>query len=60
MAGRLEGREFLADHFSIADIAVAPTLGAAPMLGIDLGRYPAVDSWMKRMTARPAWQKIHR
>jgi glutathione S-transferase len=60
VAGRLEGREYLVDRFSIADIAVAPTLGAAPMLGIDLARYPAVDAWMKRVTARPAWQKIHR
>ena len=60
MAGRLEGRDFLVDHFSIADVAVAPTLSAAPMLGIDLARYPAVDAWMKRVTGRPAWQKIAR
>jgi glutathione S-transferase len=59
LAGRLEGREYLLGPFSIAEIALAPTLGAAPMLGIDLGRFPAVADWMKRITARPAWKKIH-
>jgi glutathione S-transferase len=60
LAERLAGREYLVDRFSIAEIAIAPTLGAAPMLGIDLGRFPAVAAWMKRVTERPAWIKIHR
>ncbi len=59
IAGRLEGREYLADQFSLAEIAIAPTLSAAPMLGIDLGRFPAVASWMQRITARPAWKKVN-
>ncbi len=58
MAGRLSGREYLLDRFSLAEIAIAPTLGAAPMLGIDLARFPPVAGWMKRITARPAWQKL--
>jgi glutathione S-transferase len=58
MAGRLSGREYLLDRFSLAEIAIAPTLGAAPMLGIDLARYPSVAGWMKRITARPAWLKL--
>jgi glutathione S-transferase len=60
MGARLEGREWLLDRFSLADIAVAPTLSAAPMLGIDLGRFPSVAEWMKRIGARPAWQKVQR
>ncbi len=57
---RLAGREFFLDRVTLADLAVAPTLSAAPMLGIDLARFPAIDAWMKRVAARPAWQKIHR
>ncbi len=58
IAARLEGREYLADRFSLAEIAIAPTLSAAPMLGIDLGRFPGVAGWMQRITARPAWKKV--
>ncbi len=60
VSGRLAGREYLVDRFTIADIAVAPTLGAAPMLGIDLTKFAGVAEWMKRVSERPAWQKIHR
>ncbi len=58
MEGRLAGREHLLDRFSLAEIAIAPTLSAAPMLGIDLARFPSVAGWMKRIVARPAWQKV--
>jgi glutathione S-transferase len=58
--GRLAGRENLLDRFSLAEIAIGPTLSAAPMLGIDLSRFPAVDGWLKRLLARPAWQKAQR
>jgi glutathione S-transferase len=58
LEARLAGRESLLDRFSLAEIATAPTLSAAPMLGIDLGRFPSVAGWMKRIAARPAWQKI--
>jgi glutathione S-transferase len=56
MAGRLATTEFLAGAFGIADIATAPTLSAAPMLGIDLARFEPVAGWMRRIEARPAWQ----
>ena len=59
LQGRLAGREHLLDRFSLAEIAIAPTLSAAPMLGIDLTRFPSVDGWFKRVAARPAWQKVH-
>jgi glutathione S-transferase len=57
---RLAGREHLLDRFTLAEIAIAPTLSAAPMLGIDLARFPSVDGWLKRICARPAWQKVQR
>jgi glutathione S-transferase len=58
--GHLAGREYLLHRFSLAEIATAPTLSAAPMLGIDLARFPSMDGWMKRIGARPAWQKLQR
>jgi glutathione S-transferase len=58
MEGQLSGHEYLAGRFSMVEIALAPTLGAAPMLGIDLARFPSVAAWMKRIAARPAWQKV--
>ncbi len=59
MAKRLAGRPYLADRFSLAEIAVAPTLAAAPMLGIDLGRFADVAAWMARISERSAWKKVH-
>ena len=58
VAGRLTAREYLVDRFSLAEIAIAPTLGAAPMLGIELARFPTVAEWMKRISSRPAWRKV--
>jgi glutathione S-transferase len=60
LESRLAGREHLLDRFTLAEIAIAPTLSAAPMLGIDLARFPSVDGWLKRIDARPAWQKVQR
>lgn len=58
MAARLADHEFLAGAFSIADIAAAPTLSAAPMLGINLARFAPVEQWMRRIEGRAAWKKI--
>lgn len=55
---QLAGKEFVVGRFSIADVALAPGLAAAPMLGIDLGKTPNVAAWMRRMTERPAWKKL--
>lgn len=57
---RLAGQEYLVGRFTLAEIALAPTLGAAPMLGIDLARFAGIAEWMKRISERPTWQKIHR
>lgn len=51
---RLDGREFLVDEYSIADIACAPWL---KMFGFRYPHpelYPALDAWLDRVFARPA------
>jgi glutathione S-transferase len=54
----LAGREYAAGRYTIADISIAPTLSAAPMLGIDLARFANVAAWYARVTARPAFKKV--
>ena len=52
----LDGREWLAGEFSIADIAHYPSINSMEWfnLGIDLGAFPDLSAWRDRMTARPA------
>ena len=52
---QLSGKEYIVGRFTAADVALAPTLAFAPMLGIDLAPYPAISAWLKRMAGRPAW-----
>ena len=48
----------LGDQFSVADVAVGSMLCYIPMmLKLDLSGYPAVLSYMQRMSDRPAFQK---
>ena len=51
----LKGREFLLDHFTVADAYLATVLNwsmATPM--IDFNAYPAVTNYLARMRQRPA------
>jgi len=53
--GRLEGREFLLDRFSVADAYLATILNwtqATPE--IDLAAYPNVKAYLERMRQRPS------
>ena len=54
---RLEGRDFIADTYSVADIAVWPWATRFEWQGIDLDRYPAVKAWYARVAERPAVQR---
>lgn len=55
----LSERPFIAlDRYTFADVAFAPSFAAAPMLGFDLGAYPALKGWLDRVMARPAWAKL--
>ncbi|MGE3256847.1 glutathione S-transferase family protein [Pseudonocardia sp.] len=51
---RLTGRDYLADEFSVADIACFPWVRVAKGHGVDLDRFPAVQAWSARIAARPS------
>lgn len=57
MNTRLEGREFLADAFSIADIANWPWVRTAKWSGVRFDDLPHLAAWVGRMAERPACQK---
>ena len=54
---RLADREFLADDYSIADIAIWPWISRFEWQTIDLNRYPNVKRWYTTIAKRPAVQK---
>lgn len=51
---RLEGREYITDEYTIADIACFPWIRRADDLAQDLAGFPNVRSWFERIAARPA------
>jgi GST-like protein len=54
---RLEAREFIADAYSIADIACWPWLDAITKRGQSWGAYPQIARWLDRVGTRPAVQR---
>lgn len=56
----LEKQPFLlGDEFSVVDVGVGSILAYIPMmLKLDLSEYPAVVDYIKRLTERPAYQKV--
>jgi GSH-dependent disulfide-bond oxidoreductase len=54
---QLEGQDFVAGEYSIADIAIIGWSNGYERQGIDLGEFPAVSAWRERVYARPAVQK---
>ena len=57
MNRRLEGREFLAGKYSIADIACIGWASRAERHGHDLSAFANVRRWLKTVLARPAVQR---
>ncbi len=53
---RLEGREYLADEYSIADIATWPWVRIHEWAGLETADLPHLSRWMEAMAARPACQ----
>lgn len=47
-------RHIAADAYTVADIACYPWLVTYDELGIDIGAYPAVGDWLRRIGDRPA------
>jgi GST-like protein len=54
---RLAGREFVAEAYSIADIAIWPWIARFQWQTIDLDRYPNVKRWYVSIANRPAVQR---
>ena len=54
---RLEGREFIVDDYSIADMACWPWAARHNWQEIDLNDYPNVRRWYMTMLDRPAVQR---
>jgi GSH-dependent disulfide-bond oxidoreductase len=54
---RLASREYVADDYSIADIAIWPWISRFEWQTIDLNQYPNVKRWYVAIANRPAVQK---
>jgi GST-like protein len=54
---RLAEREFVADEYSIADIAIWPWISRFEWQTIELHQYPNVQRWYVAIANRPAVQK---
>ncbi len=54
---RLAEREYVADAYSIADIAIWPWISRFEWQKVDLGRYPNVKRWYVAIAGRPAVQR---
>jgi GST-like protein len=51
---QLEGQDYIAGEYSIADIASIGWAQAWERYGIDKAEFPAFGAWIERMNARPA------
>jgi len=54
---RLDGREFVAGAYSIADMAIWPWISRFEWQQIDLHEFPNVCEWYVRIAERPAVQR---
>ena len=56
---RLQDREFIAGHYSIADMAVHPWINAYSKAPLDLTPFANVRRWHAQVAARPAVQRAY-
>jgi len=54
---RLTGRPYLADEYSIADMATYPWVRPYKNQGQDIAEFPNLEKWFQRMHDRPAVAK---
>ena len=54
---RLDARDWVADEYSIADMAIFPWTRTYEFQKVDIETYPNVKRWREAMFARPAVQK---
>ena len=57
LQAHLERRGFLLDAWSVADAYLTTVLNWHASAGVDLARWPAVETYFERMCARPATAK---
>jgi len=53
----LSGREFLLDHFTVADAYLYAVLNWTVSTRVDLASWPAIEAYFKRLQARPSIAK---
>ena len=51
---RLDGRQFIVEDYSIADIACFPWIARHSWHRVDLNGFPRVKDWYQRIASRPA------
>ena len=51
---RLDAADYLAEEYSLADIAAWPWIRATYAIGFELDPYPNIQRWMEAVGARPA------
>ena len=56
---RLQGRDFIADDYGIADMAAYPWCYLWHRQGITIDEYPNLKAWLERMGNRPAVQRSY-
>ena len=54
---RLEGRDFVVDEYSIADMAIYPWTARYEWQEVNLADFPNVKRWFDVISARPAVEK---
>jgi GST-like protein len=57
---RLQDREYVADDYSVADIAIWPWISRFEWQTIDLEEFPHVKRWYQSIAGRPAVQRGYR
>ncbi|UGA39569.1 glutathione binding-like protein [Chromobacterium haemolyticum] len=50
----MEGRDYVAGEYSVADIALYPWAARHEWHQVDLTAFPRVWDWFQRLSARPA------
>lgn len=52
----LANREYVADDYSLADIALGCAVPIGTVFGMPLLDYPHITAWLERLAARPTWR----